>query len=59
MTLELIPDIPFIERDLDRSGRQSKVDSVDLGEVDEGFTDFDITFRRLYINNGVWEMGKD
>jgi len=35
MTLQLIPDIPLVECDLDRSGRKTEIDPIDLGKVDE------------------------
>lgn len=51
MALELVPDIPFVECDLDRPCRQTKVDSVDLCEVDERFTNSDIPLSSLVVSD--------
>ena len=51
MALELVPDIPFVECDLDRSGGETEVNSVDLREVDERFTNFDIPLSSLVVSD--------
>jgi hypothetical protein len=51
MALELVPDVPFVECDLDRSGREAEIDPIDLCEVDERFTDFDISLGGLDVSD--------
>ena len=51
MALELVPDIPFVECDLDRSGGETEVDSVYLCEVDERFTNLDIPLSSLIVSD--------
>ena len=53
MALELVPDIPFVECDLDRSGGETEVDSIYLCEVDERFTNLDIPLSSLPVSDSI------
>ena len=53
MALELVPDIPFVECDLDRSGGETEVDSIYLCEVDERFTNLDIPLSSLVVSDSI------
>jgi hypothetical protein len=52
MALELVPDVPFVECDLDRSGGEAEINSIDLCEVDERFADFDVPLSGLVVSDG-------
>jgi len=51
MTFDFVPDVPLVECDFEGFGGQTEIDPIDLGEVNERFTYFDIPLSCLW---GQW-----